>query len=150
MPAGNNTQYVTTQGCSSGLSINCYVEAADGWYYDGNTGYSYYISGYYVTSIDTAPCATPPPPPPTPPPVTWTAIDLGRGTTGPGGSACSRAQNGITNTFYMDGSSFSSSTMISTNSDGTGTPTDGTYSDGSVYRSVTSGAIGSGGNCNTI
>ena len=149
MPAGNNTLYETTLGCSTGLSLSCYVNTGyvDGWYYDGNVGYAYYIASNYVTSIDTAPCVTSPPPPP-PPSVTWTAIDLGRGTTGPGGSACSRAQGGLTNTFYMNGATFGTSTAIATNSDGTGTPTDGTYSDSTIYRSVTNGGIGSGGNCN--
>ena len=150
MPAGNNANYVTTQGCSTGLSIGCYVEAPDGWYYDGTVGYSYYISSYYVTSIDTAPCATPPPPPPSPPAITWTAVLLGRGTAGAGGSACSRAQNGITNTFYMDASTFDTSTMIASNSDGTGTPTDGYYSDGTVVRQSTGGGLGSSTNCNII
>ena len=150
MPAGNNTPYVTTLGCSTGLSMGCYVEAPDGWYYDGTVGYSYYISGYYVTSIDTAPCSTPPPPPPSPPAVTWTAVSLAVGTSGAGGTACSRAQNGITNTYYMDGSTFDTSTTISTNSDGTGTPTDRYYSDGSVVRYSTSGGLGGSVTCNLV
>lgn len=150
MPAGNNTPYVTTLGCSYGLSIGCYVEAGDGWYYDGNAGEAYYISSYYVTSIDSSPCSTPPPPPPTPPAVTWTAVLLGRGTSGAGGSACSRAQNGITNTYYMDSSDFASSTMIASNSDGTGIPTDGYYSDGSVVRQSTSGGLGSSTTCDQL
>lgn len=70
MPAGNNAQYETSQGCSIyGLSIGCPVVASDGWYYDGNYGNSYYISNGSVSSIDTAPCVTSPPPPP--PPVTY-------------------------------------------------------------------------------
>jgi len=150
MAAGNNALYVTSQGCSvGGLSIGCPVTATDGWYYNGDTGYSYYISGGSVTSIDTAPCATPPPPPPSPPAVVWTAVDLAAGTTGAGGSACTRAQQGRTTTYYMNGVSFGSSTAIATFSDGSGTPTTATYSDGSVYRLVTNGSIGSGGNCNT-
>ena len=51
----------------------------------------------------------------------------------------------------MDGSTFATSTTIATNSDGTGYPLSGTYSDGSTYRSVSStGGLGSGGNCAAV
>lgn len=74
MPAGNNAQYETSLGCSlSGLSIGCPVVASDGWYYDGNVGYSYYVSNQSVTSIDQAPCVTAAPPPP--PPVSYDYYD---------------------------------------------------------------------------
>ena len=149
MAAGNNALYVTSQGCSvSGLSIGCPVTAADGWYYDGNTGYSYYISGGSVTAIEQAPCSTPPPPAPTPS-VNWTLVNLAVGTSGAGGSACTRAQQGRTGVYYMNGSTFGTSTAIATSADGSGTPTNTTYSDGTIYRTVTNGGIGSGGNCNT-
>lgn len=147
MPAGNQQPYVTTLGCSTGLSIGCYVEAPDGWYYDGNyTLYSYYISGYYVTAVDTEPCSTPPPPSPTPAPVTWTSIELGFSTIS-GPAACTRFNTSRTNIYYIDSSVFSNASAISSTSDGTGTPTNGYYSDGSIYRQSTSSALGASSNC---
>jgi hypothetical protein len=44
MPSNSNL-YTTTESCATfGLSVGCTVIAANGWYYDNNTGYSYYIS----------------------------------------------------------------------------------------------------------
>ena len=84
MAAGNNAQYVTTQGCSTGLSVGCPVAAADGWYYDGGTGYAYYVSNGAVSSIDTNPCYVAPPPPP--PPASYDYYDYENCQTYPGPS----------------------------------------------------------------
>jgi hypothetical protein len=141
MAAGNNAQYVTSQGCSiSGLSIDCPVTAADGWYYDGNVGYSYYVSNGSVTSVDTAPCVTAAPPPPPPPAVTWTAITMYRRSNTAAG-ACNNAGGSVgALTFYINATTLSAATLMAALSDGTGTPQTGYYSDGgnSVYVSTQS------------
>jgi len=141
MPAGNNTSYVTSLGCSTGLSLNCNVTAADGWYYDGNVGYAYYISNNLVTTIDTDPCPIVAPPPPPPPAVTWTAITMYRRSTISAAAACNFAYGSVGGaTFYINASILSAATLMATLSDGTGTPLTGWYSDGgdSVYVSARS------------
>jgi hypothetical protein len=138
MAAGNNASYVTSLGCSTGLSLNCNVTAADGWYYDGNVGYAYYISNNLVTTIDTAPCVTAAPPPPPPPAVTWTAITMYRRSTLSAAAACNFAGGSVgALTFYINASTLSDATLMAVYSDGTGTPQTGWYSDGgySVYVS---------------
>ena len=137
MPAGNNASYVTSLGCSTGLTLYCNVTAADGWYYDGNVGYAYYISSNVVTAIETDPCYIPPAPPPPPPAVTWTAITLYRRSTTAAG-ACNFAGGTVgAATFYINSFDLENSSAIAILSDGTGTPTTGYYSDGgaSVYVS---------------
>jgi hypothetical protein len=146
MAAGNNANYVTTLGCSSGLSLNCYVEAPDGWYYDGNVGYAYYISGYSVTSIDTAPCSTPPPPAPTPAPTTWTGISLGKRSNTAAG-ACDFAATSYDLYYYIDTDSLTTATALRMYSDGTGNPANGYYSDGANFVNVSSGGITGRGLC---
>jgi hypothetical protein len=146
MPS-NSDLYITTESCATfGLSVGCTVIAANGWYYDNNTGYSYLISNNSVSQIDTSPCVTPAPTV-TPAPYTWTAVELAFGSTGASGTACSNAVDGLTGTFYMSGLTFSTSDYIRLNSDGTGLPDNRTYSNGSIYRAVTNGSVGVGGNC---
>lgn len=138
MAVGNITNYETSLGCStSGLSIACPVGGADGWYSDGT--YSYYVSNGTVQSINYDPCAAPPPPPP--PAVTWTAVSLGkRGTSA--STACSNANNiGLDVTYYMNDSTYASSTALALYSDGTGTPADGYWSNGAIARQVSSGGL---------
>lgn len=137
---GNNANYVTTLGCSTGLSMGCYVQASDGWYYDGNTGYSYYISGQYVTNIDYAPCSTPAPPPPTPAPITWYAVDLGKRSNTADG-ACNFAYTAYDLHYYIDASTLQYSTLMRLYSDGTGIPADGYYSDGSYVAYSSNGSL---------
>jgi hypothetical protein len=143
---GNITNYVTSQGCSeAGLSVGCPVGGPDGWYSDGL--YSYYVVNGAVDSINYDPCATPPPPPPPPPSYTWYAVDLASGSPGKGGSACSNAQYGYTSGYYMNSTSFASSTLIALYNDGSGAPFDDYYSDGNVVRYSTNGGLGSSTIC---
>jgi hypothetical protein len=148
MAAGNNALYVTSQGCSvSGLSIGCPVTATDGWYYNGNSGYSYYISGGSVTSIDYAPCSTPAPPPPTPAPFVWQSIYVGkRGASASG--ACSFAYDARDLLYYIDTDSLDTANSMRTTSDGSSNPANGYYSDGTNWVNVSSGNVISRGTCN--
>jgi hypothetical protein len=146
---GNITNYITSQGCSQqGLSVGCPVGAADGWYSDGVN--SYYVESQTVTSVNYDPCYTAPPPPPPPPAETWVAVILAVGTGGSGGSACIRAQDGRTFTYYVNNYDFVTAGMLRTNSDGSGIPNDGNYSDGSIVRASSNGTLGSSTNCDIV
>jgi hypothetical protein len=149
MAQGNITNYITSQGCSEqGLSVGCPVGGLDGWYSDGTN--SYYVINGTVDSVNYDPCYTAPPPPPPPPAETWTAVTLGVGTGGSGGSACIRAQDGRTFTYYVNSYDFSSAEMLRTQSDGSGIPNNANYSDGSVVRTSSNGNLSGGELCDII
>ena len=132
--------YITTQLCSTGLTIGCYVSAGNGYYSNGI--YSYYIQDNTVTNVIYDPCAPPPPPPP-PGPV-WTAIVLASGTGGGGGTACQTSPN---STYYMNGDIFINSTQLVANSDGTGAIPATYYSDGEKVRYWDGSSLGTVVNC---
>lgn len=110
----NNTPYTTsTAGCAAGLSIGCTVTAADGWYYDGNTGYAYYILNNSVNSIDTAPCVTPAPVGPSPSPLP-TSYQVFLGYAGTAADACA-GDITVYDYFWLDASTLSGATKVWTN-----------------------------------
>ena len=138
--------------CSS-LSSGCILRVSsggsvvsDGYYSDGSSVY-YVEGGVGRIDSETLCSATPPAPPPPPPPptVTWYSIIVANGSAGAGGTACSRAQRSVgLQTKYINNSVFADATAMANNSDGTGTPTNSSYSDGDIVRTVTNGTIATG------
>lgn len=117
--------------------------AADGYWSDGTTVY-YIEGGGLIQSVNACSATPPPPPPPPPPPSTWNEIQLAAGGGGAEGSACRRAQNGITSLRYINAFTLPDATAIALNSDGSGIPNDGNYSDGNVVRTLTNGVLSPG------
>jgi hypothetical protein len=146
-PVVYSTKHYLTLGSSSS-GYNYVIQDVTGAGAALLLGTTAYISCAAACAAEGEPVPPPTPPPPTPTPTapSFTAILTGVRKSS-ASVACDFAWIALGNTFYVDGTSLYDSNYMALNSDGSGIPTNGWYSDGITAAEVIFGNIGTKTDC---